>query len=66
VVIKLKIKAPKNDEGFTAEAPKLAEAKELRFVGRQMTFESSEVNFSQSLTMMLYASDISLDSMFIL
>ena len=56
----------KNDKGFVEEAPKLAEAKELRFVGRQITLESSEVNLSQSLTMMLYASDISLDSMFIL
>lgn len=49
-----KMKAQRNDAGFTEEAPMLAEAKDVRLVGRQATLGASEVNFSQSLTMMLY------------
>jgi hypothetical protein len=49
-----KMIAQRNDAGLTEEAPMLAEAKDVRFVGRQTTLGTSEVNFSQSLTMMLY------------
>ena len=49
-----KMMAKRNDAGFTEEAPMLAEAKDVRLVGRQATLGASEVNFSQSLTMMLY------------
>jgi hypothetical protein len=49
-----KTMAPPNDAGLTDEAPMLAEAKDVRLVGRQTTLGTREVNFSQSLTMMLY------------
>ena len=58
--------AAKNELGFVAEAPMLAEAKDVRFVGRHKTLGESEVNLSQSLTMMLYASGIPSTSLFIL
>ena len=45
--------AAKNELGFVAEAPMLAEAKDVRFVGRHKTLGDSEVNLSQSFTMML-------------
>jgi hypothetical protein len=61
-----KTMAPKNELGLTAEAPMLAEAKEVRLVGRQTTLGESEVNLSQSFTMILYASGIPSASVFIL
>ena len=66
VVTIAKTMAHKNDAGLTEEAPMLADAKEVRFVGRQTTLGTSEVNLSQSLTMTLYASDIPPTSVFIL
>jgi hypothetical protein len=66
VVIMAKTAAHTNDEGLMDEAPMLAEAKEVKFVGRQMTLGYKEVNLSQSFTMMLYASDIWSTSVFIL
>jgi hypothetical protein len=58
--------AQKNALGLIAEAPMLADANEVRLVGLQTTLGESEVNFSQSFTMMLYASGIPLTSVFIL
>jgi hypothetical protein len=56
VVMAAYMMAAKNDDGLVEDAPKLAEAREVKFVGLQMTLESREVNFSQSLTITLYAS----------
>jgi hypothetical protein len=58
--------AQKNALGLIAEAPMLADANEVRLVGLQTTLGESEVNFSQSFTMMLYASGIPSTSVFIL
>ena len=66
VVIIENTMAQPNDEGLIDDAPMLADANELKFVGRHMTLGRSEVNLSQSFTMTLYASDIPPTSVFIL
>jgi hypothetical protein len=48
--------AAKNDDGLVEDAPKLADARDVKFVGLQMTLESRDVNFSQSIAITLYAS----------
>jgi hypothetical protein len=58
--------AAKNELGLIAEAPMLAEANDVRLVGRHTTPEDNEVNLSLSFTMMLYASGIPSASLFIL